>query len=90
MPKQTKKSIAELVRIHASEMMNGELRLDIDKDWVLYIKKNILDDVLVEYRYEAFNKNASMRPNFPFLQPGDKGVHMGYYYPSEDTLHILC
>lgn len=87
----SKKEIANFVKKYVDTThIDVEARVELLDGWTLDIKKNILDDTFEEYRYTAFSQSASMLIHFPFLTPGDKGVRMGYYYPSEDTLHALC
>lgn len=88
-----KDSVAEIVKDIVPgkfQLGNTEEILHISKGWTIHIKKRILDDDFVEYLYTAYDTYAQNLKCFPHLQPGLRGVHMGYYYPSENTLHILC
>lgn len=78
MTKQTKKYFAEFVQVYVKQTMiyDAEVVIDLMDDWTLHIKKNILDDTFEEYRYFA-------------TRDGVKKLHMGYYYPEEDKLHIV-
>ena len=77
MTKQMKKYVAEFVQLYVRQNIVAEVAIDLMDDWTLHIKKNILDDTFEEYRYFA-------------TRDGIKKLHIGYYYPSEDTLHVLC
>lgn len=74
-----KKYVAEFVQLYVRQTMvyDTEVVIALEDDWTLHIKKNILDNTFEEYIYYA-------------TRDGVKKLHRGYYYPSEDTLHILC
>lgn len=77
MTKQMKKYVAEFVQLYVRQNYDAEVVIALMDDWTLHIKKNILDDTFEEYIYYA-------------TRDGIKKLHMGYYYPSEDTLHVIC
>ena len=77
--KYSKTYIAEFVQLYVRQTMiyDDEVVVELLDDWTLHIKKNILDGVFEEYIYYA-------------TRDGVKKLHRGYYYPDDDTLHILC
>jgi len=74
-----KEEIADIVQMYVKgkRVADTEIVVELLDDWTLHIKKNILDGVFEEYIYYA-------------TRDGVKKLRRGYYYPSEDTLHILC
>lgn len=73
-----KKEIANFVKRYVDQTrIDVEANIDLLDDWTLHIKKNILDNTFEEYIYYA-------------TRDGVKKLRRGYYYPSEDVLHILC